>query len=77
MNSSRGVIGYKVPAHIRKHQDELIQLVLKIAKEQQFCLAGNKVMIFTVDNEGTENESVSFKMIEIDEEWFFKVFLFV
>jgi hypothetical protein len=68
MNSSRGVIGYKVPHHIRKHQDQLISLVLKVAKETSFCFGGNKVMIFTVDNEGTPNESVSFKMIEVEDE---------
>ena len=68
MNSSRGVIGYKVPAHIRKHQDGLISLVLKVAKEQGFCYGGNKVMIFTVDQEGTPNESVSFRIIEVDDE---------
>jgi len=39
-----------------------------VAKEQDFCLGGNKVMIFTVEQEGTPNESVSFKMIEVDEE---------
>lgn len=44
-------------------------MVLKVAKEQGFCLPGNKVMIFTVEQEGTANETVNFKMIEIDEEW--------
>lgn len=43
-------------------------MVLKVAKEQGFCLPGNKVMIFTVEQEGTANETVNFKMIEIDEE---------
>lgn len=43
-------------------------MVLKVAKEQGFCLVGNKVMIFTCDDEGTEKETVKFKMIEIDEE---------
>lgn len=42
--------------------------MLKVAKEQGFCLIGNKVMIFTCDDEGTEKETVKFKMIEIDEE---------
>jgi hypothetical protein len=42
--------------------------VLKVAKEQGFCLPGNKVMIFTAENEGTVNETVNFKMIEVDEE---------
>jgi len=49
MNSIRGVVGYKIPAHIRKHQEQLLALVLKVAKEQGYCLPGNKVMIFTSD----------------------------
>lgn len=44
----------------------LITLILKVAKEQGFCLPGNKVMIFVSENEGESNESVTFKMIEID-----------
>jgi pyruvate kinase len=67
-NTSRGVIGYKVPTYIAGHQPILLKLVLKVAKEQGFCIAGNKVMIFTVDREGTANESVNFKMIEVDDE---------
>ena len=46
----------------------LLDKVLKVAKEQGFCLPGNKVMIFTCEDEGTANETVSFRMIEIDEE---------
>lgn len=66
VNTTRGVIGYKVPEHIRKHQSNLMSLVLMVAKEQGFCLPGNKVMIFTVESEGTPNETVNFKMIEVD-----------
>ena len=62
------MIGYKVPMYIAKHQDSLVNMVLKVAQEQGFCLAGNKVMIFTVEAEGTPNETVNFKMIEVEEE---------
>ena len=35
-------------------------------------------MVFTSDNEGSENESVNFKVIEVDEAWitniYFKLF---
>lgn len=77
------MIGYKVPAYLSKDQStvsnliflsiesmapSLLDKVLKVAKEQGFCLPGNKVMIFTCDDEGTVNETVSFRMIEIDEE---------
>jgi len=39
-------------------------------------------MVFTSDNEGTENESVNFKVIEVDEVWlkykyFFLSFLYL
>jgi hypothetical protein len=56
-----------VPTHLKRHQDRLVSLILKVAKEQGFCLPGNKVMVFTADNEGSENESVNFKMLEVDE----------
>ena len=32
--------------------EQLISLILKVAKEQAYCFPGNKVMIFTVENEG-------------------------
>ena len=41
---------------------------MKVAKELEYCYPGNKVMIFTVDDEGEPNEQVNFKMIDIDEE---------
>jgi hypothetical protein len=39
-----------------------------MAKEQGLCLQGNKVMIFTVENEGEPNEEASFKIQDVDEE---------
>ena len=83
-NCSRGVLGYKVPVYLRKlspsfftdlsichseqHQEQLISLILKVAKEQGYCFPGNKVMLFTVENEGKSNETAAFSMIDIDEE---------
>ena len=49
--------------------EQLISLILKVAKEQGYCFPGNKVMIFTVENEGKVNETAAFRMIDIDEEW--------
>ena len=49
--------------------EQLISLILKVAKEQAYCFPGNKVMIFTVENEGKANETAAFRMIDIDEEW--------
>ena len=48
--------------------DQLIASILKVAKEQGYCFPGNKVMIFTVENEGRANETAAFRMIDIDEE---------
>jgi hypothetical protein len=44
----------------------LIKLLLKVAREQGQLWPGNKVMIFTVEDEGKPNESVNFKIIEIE-----------
>ena len=33
VKSSRGVIGYKVPVHIKPHTEGLISLVLRVAQE--------------------------------------------
>ena len=54
---------------IELHMEQLISLILKVAKEQGYCFPGNKVMIFTVENEGQSNETAAFRMIDIDEEW--------
>ena len=35
--------------------EHLISLILKVAKEQAYCFPGNKVMIFTVENEGKQS----------------------
>ena len=53
---------------LEQHMDQLISLILKVAKEQGYCFPGNKVMIFTVENEGRANETAAFRMIDIDEE---------
>jgi hypothetical protein len=65
---TRGITGYKIPTHLRNRTDKLIQLVLKTAKEQGMCLPGNKVLVFTSENEGKKNENSSFKLLEIESE---------
>ena len=54
---------------VEKQSDKLVGLVLKVAKEQGLCMPGNKVLIFFTENEGKKNESVNFKLIEIESEW--------
>ena len=53
---------------IEKLSDKLINLVLKVAKEQELCLPGNKVLIFYTENEGKKNESLNFKLLDIETE---------
>ena len=55
----------------------LIKLLLKVAREQGQLWPGNKVMIFTVEDEGKPNESVNFKIIEIEGVWFLCIVLSV
>ena len=55
-------------AFIEKLSDKLINLVLKVAKEQELCLPGNKVLIFYTENEGKKNESLNFKLLDIETE---------
>jgi hypothetical protein len=53
---------------VEKFSDKLIDLVMKVAKEQGLCMLGSKVLIFYSDNEGTPQETVNFKLMEIDVE---------
>ena len=52
--------------NIGKYSDKLINLILKVAKEQGLCIPGSKVLIFTSENEGKKNESVNFKLVDIE-----------
>ena len=76
INTQRGVIGYKIPSFLSKNlctltyaekqSDKLLKLVLKVAKEQELCHPGNKVLIFKTENEGQKGESIVFKLVEIE-----------
>ena len=59
---------FLIVRYIEQHMEQLISLILKVAKEQAYCFPGNKVMIFTVENEGKANETAAFRIIDIDEE---------
>jgi len=61
------VLGYKIPAYLKRHQSKLLELVLKVAREQDLCYSGNKVMIFTVEDEGQITEGINFKILDIEE----------
>ena len=60
---------FLIVRYVEQHMQQLIKLILKVAKEQAYCFPGNKVMIFTVENEGKANETAAFRIIDIDEEW--------
>lgn len=60
---------FLIVRYVEQHMQQLIKLILKVAKEQAYCFPGNKVMIFTVENEGKVNETAAFRIIDIDEEW--------
>ena len=59
---------FLIVRYVEQHMQQLIKLILKVAKEQAYCFPGNKVMIFTVENEGKANETAAFRIIDIDEE---------
>lgn len=68
VNALRGVIGYKVPAHLKNHGEKLIALVLKVAREQGLCSPDHKVMVFKCTREGEANMDVQFKILEVGQE---------
>jgi len=64
-NMVRGVVGYKIPEHMAAKEEELLDLLLKVAQEQGLCnLPYSKVMIFIGENEGdAKKEKITFKVI--------------
>jgi len=64
LNTSRGVIGYKIPSF--QGTDGLIQLVIKTAKEMNLCRQGNKVIVLHGSNEETPDESNILKILDIE-----------
>jgi len=61
----RGVVGYKIPEHLKNRRDELIEHILHVAQEQLICnLPTSKVMIFIGVNEGDEQKEIyTFKVL--------------
>jgi len=64
LNTSRGVIGYKIPSF--QGTDNLIQLVIKTAKEMGLCKPGNKVVTIHGSQEETPDESNILKILDIE-----------
>lgn len=64
LNTSRGVIGFKIPSF--QGTDNLIQLVIKTAKEMGLCKTGNKVVTIHGSQEETPDESNILKILDIE-----------
>lgn len=64
LNTSRGVIGYKIPSF--QGTDNLLQLIIKTAKDMGLCKQGNKVVTIHGSNEETPDESNILKILDIE-----------
>jgi len=64
LNTSRGVIGYKIPSF--QGTDNLLQLVIKTAKDMGLCKQGNKVVTIHGSQEETPDESNILKILDIE-----------
>jgi hypothetical protein len=65
MNLKRGILGYKIPEHLKNDRDELVEHILNVAQEQLICnLPTCKVIIFLASGEEDERkEIVTFKVV--------------
>ena len=64
LQAVRGCIGYKIPSF--QGTDNLIQLVIKTAKDMGLCASGHKVTAIHGAAEETPDESNIFKIIDIE-----------
>jgi pyruvate kinase len=64
LNTSRGVIGYKIPSF--QGTENLLTLVLKTAKEMGLCKAGNKAITIHGAQEESPEESNILKILDIE-----------
>ena len=64
LNTSRGVQGYKIPSF--QGTDNLLQLVIKTAKDMGIAKAGNKVVTIHGHDEEKPEESSIIKILEVE-----------
>ena len=64
LNTSRGVIGYKMPSF--QGTDSLLQLVIKTARDMGLCKSGHKVVTIHGTKEETPDESNILKILDIE-----------
>lgn len=65
LNMKRGVVGYKIPEHLRNKREELITFILAVAQEQLICnLPTSKVIIYTcLQEKDPSKDAVTFKVV--------------
>jgi pyruvate kinase len=64
LNCTRGVIGYKMPSF--QGTDQLLQLVIKTARDMGLCASGHKVVTIHGTKEETPDESNIMKILDIE-----------
>merc|ERR1712195_176944 len=64
LNCTRGVIGYKMPSF--QGTDQLLQLVIKTARDMGLCSSGHKVVTIHGTKEETPDESNIMKILDIE-----------
>ena len=64
LNVARGVLGFKIPSY--QGTDNLVQLVIRQAKEMNLCKPGRKVITIHGTSEETPDESTILKIIDVD-----------
>jgi len=64
LNVARGVQGFKIPSY--QGTDNLVQLVIRQAKEMHLCKPGRKVITIHGTSEETPDESTILKIIDVD-----------
>lgn len=63
LQTVRGITGLKIPTFVGT--DNVLQLVIKEAKERNLCKSGHKVVCIHSNNEDTPDESNILKIIDI------------
>jgi pyruvate kinase len=64
LNTTRGVLGYKIPSY--QGQAEVIKVVTDAAKQQGLVKSGGKVICILSHNEETPDESNILKIVDIE-----------
>jgi pyruvate kinase len=64
LNTSRGVIGFKIPSF--QGTENLLQLVIKAAKDRNLCRSGNKCIVIHGSQEEQPEESNIMKILDVE-----------